>query len=51
MNAVVALAANEFRLGLRNRWVALAILLLGGLALALALLGKPHPPAPVVSIV
>ncbi|MGI9436388.1 MAG: ABC transporter permease subunit, partial [Geminicoccaceae bacterium] len=39
MNAVVALAANEFRLGLRNRWVALAILLLGGLALALAMLG------------
>ena len=39
MNAVAALAANEFRLGLRNRWVALAILLLGGLALALALLG------------
>ena len=39
MNAVVSLAANEFRLGLRNRWVALAILLLGGLALALALLG------------
>ena len=39
MNAVVSLAANEFRLGLRNRWVALAILLLGSLALALALLG------------
>ena len=39
MNAVVGLAVNEFRLGLRNRWVALAILLLGGLALALALLG------------
>lgn len=39
MNVVVSLAANEFRLGLRNRWVALAILLLGGLALALALLG------------
>lgn len=39
MNAIVTLAANEFRLGLRNRWVALAILLLGGLALALALLG------------
>lgn len=39
MNAIASLAANEFRLGLRNRWVALAILLLGGLALALALLG------------
>ena len=39
MNAVLSLAINEFRLGLRNRWVALAILLLGGLALALALLG------------
>ncbi|MEZ5933045.1 MAG: ABC transporter permease subunit [Alphaproteobacteria bacterium] len=39
MNAVAALAANEFRLGLRNRWVALAVLLLAALALALALLG------------
>ena len=39
MNALVSLAVNEFRLGLRNRWVALAILLLGGLAFALALLG------------
>ncbi|MGI9499925.1 MAG: ABC transporter permease subunit [Geminicoccaceae bacterium] len=39
MNAIAAFAASEFRLGLRNRWVALAILLLGGLALALALLG------------
>ena len=39
MNAIVSLAVNELRLGLRNRWVALAILLLGGLALALALLG------------
>ena len=39
MNAVAGLAFNEFRLGLRNRWVALAILLLGGLALALVLLG------------
>lgn len=39
MKAMIALAATEFRLGLRNRWVALAILLLGTLALALALLG------------
>ena len=39
MSAVATLAVNEFRLGLRNRWVALAILLLGGLALALTLLG------------
>ena len=39
MNTVGSLAINEFRLGLRNRWVALAILLLGGLALALTLLG------------
>ncbi len=39
MNAILALAVAEFRLGLRNRWVTLIILLLGALALTLALLG------------
>lgn len=40
MNAIVILAGQEVRAGLRNRWVATAILLLAGLALCLAVLGS-----------
>lgn len=40
MNAVLTIAAKEFRDGLRNRWVVAATLLLAGLALALAFLGS-----------
>ena len=39
MRVVLQIAAKEWRDGLRNRWVAAAILLLAGLALLLALLG------------
>ncbi len=40
MNALLILAAKELRDGLRNRWVAAAILLLATLALSLAFLGS-----------
>ena len=40
MRALVILAGNEIRDGLRNRWVAAIILLLAALALSLALLGS-----------
>ncbi len=40
MNALLILAGNEIRDGLRNRWVASIILLLATLALSLALLGS-----------
>ncbi|MGF1562269.1 MAG: ABC transporter permease [Geminicoccaceae bacterium] len=40
MRAIMILAIAEFRAALRNRWVASAILLLAGLALALALVGS-----------
>ncbi len=40
MNALLILAGNEIRDGLRNRWVASIILLLAALALSLALLGS-----------
>ena len=40
MNAILVLAGQEIRAGLRNRWVATAILLLAGLALCLAVLGS-----------
>ncbi len=40
MRKVSAFAAQEIRHGLRNRWVAAAILLLAGLSLSLALLGS-----------
>ena len=39
MRALLEIARKEWRDGLRNRWVAAAILLLAGLALLLALLG------------
>ena len=39
MSALLQIAIKEWRDGLRNRWVAAAILLLAGLALLLALLG------------
>lgn len=39
MNPVWILATKELRDGLRNRWVAAAVLLLGGLALSLSLVG------------
>jgi Cu-processing system permease protein len=40
MNAIGILAINEFLDGLRNRWVAAAIILLGATALALLLVGS-----------
>lgn len=40
MNAIFVLAANEFRDGLRNRWVAGATLLLAALACVLTLIGS-----------
>jgi len=40
MNAVATIAMAELRQGLRNRWAAMAILLLAVLALALAFLGS-----------
>lgn len=40
MNAIRILAVNEYLDGLRNRWVAAAIILLGGTALALLLVGS-----------
>ncbi|RLQ20505.1 ABC transporter permease [Seongchinamella unica] len=40
MRPVFILAAEEFREGLRNRWVISALLLLGALAFSLALLGS-----------
>ena len=40
MRTISAFAAQEIRHGLRNRWVAAAILLLAGLSLSLALLGS-----------
>ncbi len=40
MNAVFTLAAKELRDGLRNRWIAAAILVLTALALIIALLGS-----------
>ena len=40
MNAIRLLAVNEFVDGLRNRWVAACILLLGSLALTLLLVGS-----------
>ena len=40
MRLLWVLAMKELRDGLRNRWVAAAIVLLGGLALALSLLGS-----------
>ena len=40
MSALVFIASKEIRDGLRNRWVLAATLLLGALALALALLGS-----------
>lgn len=40
MKAIWILAVNEFRDGLRNRWVAAAIILLGSTALALLLVGS-----------
>ncbi len=40
MRAIAILAANEFLDGLRNRWVAAAIVLLGATALALLLVGS-----------
>ncbi len=46
MKALVILAAKELRDGLRNRWVAAAILLLATLSLSLAFLGS----APVGSV-
>jgi len=39
MNTIAVIAAKEIREGLRNRWVVAATLLLGVLALALALVG------------
>lgn len=39
MSSLWVLAAKELRDGLRNRWVAACVLLLGGLALALSLIG------------
>lgn len=40
MTALAALAGQEIRAALRNRWIAAAIVLLAGLALSLALLGS-----------
>ncbi len=40
MRTITAFAVQEIRHGLRNRWVAAAILLLAGLSLSLALLGS-----------
>lgn len=40
MNAVLAIAANELRTGLRNRWIAAAIVLFAGLSLLLTSLGS-----------
>ncbi len=40
MRLLAAIAANEIRTGLRNRWVAAAILLFAGLSLLLTLLGS-----------
>jgi Cu-processing system permease protein len=40
MNQVLIIAGKEIRDGLRNRWVAAATLLLGGLSLSLAFLGS-----------
>jgi Cu-processing system permease protein len=40
MRAIAILAVNEFLDGLRNRWVAAAIILLGATALALLLVGS-----------
>ncbi len=40
MRAIAILAVNEFMDGLRNRWVAAAIILLGATALALLLVGS-----------
>ncbi len=40
MKAIRILAVNEYLDGLRNRWVAAAIILLGGTALALLLVGS-----------
>lgn len=40
MNAIAAIAAQEIRAGLRNRWVAATTLILAALALSLVLLGS-----------
>ncbi len=40
MRAIRLLAINEFVDGLRNRWVAAAVLLLGTMALTLLLVGS-----------
>ncbi len=40
MSVILTLALKEFRDGMRNRWVAAAIVLLAGLTLAVALLGS-----------
>ena len=40
MRAIWLLAANEFVDGLRNRWVAAAVILLGTMAVTLLLVGS-----------
>ncbi|MTJ83540.1 MAG: ABC transporter permease [Telmatospirillum sp.] len=40
MNALITIAAKEFRDGLRNRWATSATLVMAGLSLALAFLGS-----------
>ncbi len=40
MRVLLILAARELRDGLRNRWIAAAVLLLATLALSLSLLGS-----------
>ena len=40
MRAIRIMAANEFMDGLRNRWVAAAIILLGTMALTLLMVGS-----------
>lgn len=40
MNVLFSVAANEFRTALRNRWIAAAIILMGGLSLLLTVLGS-----------
>jgi Cu-processing system permease protein len=40
MRLLATIAANEIRAGLRNRWVAAAIVLFGGLSLLLTMLGS-----------
>ena len=43
MNAILAIAQTEIRIGIRNRWVVLSTLILLVFALLLVLLGSAPP--------